>query len=174
MNEPLIHRLVMASLIVFILTAAIPFVPGAEIGFALLLMFGGQASPIVYAGMVGALLLSFTVASFVPLPVLSRFASLLRLKRTASFLNDLASTPLQDRANVVSGKLDSRFGNLMVKNRYIVLALLLNLPGNSVLGGGGGLAFMAGISGLYRFWAYLISVLIAVAPFPLIFLVLGQ
>jgi len=174
MNEPWIHRLVMGSLIIFVLAAAIPFVPGAEIGFALLLMFGAQASQMVYAGMVGALVLSFALASFVPLPVLSRCANWLRLKRTAGFVNELANAPLQDRANVVSQKLDSRLGNLMVKNRYIVLAVLLNLPGNSVLGGGGGLAFMAGISGLYRFSAYLITVLIAVAPIPLIFLVLGQ
>lgn len=173
MNEPLIHRLVMGSLIVFIFAAAIPFVPGAEIGFALLLMFGGKASPIVYFGMVGALVLSFTVASFVPLPVLARFAQWLRLKRTAEFVNELANTLPQNRASVVSEKLDSRFGDVMLKNRYVVLALLLNLPGNSVLGGGGGLAFMAGISGLYKFWAYLISVLIAVAPIPLMFLALG-
>lgn len=174
MNEPMIHRIVMTSLIVFVLAAAIPFVPGAEIGFVLLLAFGGQASPIVYSGMVGALLLSFAVASFVPLSVLSRFANRMRLRRTASLLNDLASTPAQDRACVVSAKLDSRLGKLMVKNRYVVLAILLNMPGNSVLGGGGGLAFLAGISGLYRFWGYLISVLVAVAPFPLMFLVLDQ
>ncbi len=174
MNEPLIHRLVIGSLIVFILAAAIPFVPGAEIGFALLLIFGGKASPIVYFGMVGALILSFTVASFVPLPMLSKFAKWLRLKRIAEFVDELANAPPQDRASVVSGKLDNRFGDMMFKNRYVVLALLLNLPGNSVLGGGGGLAFMAGISGLYKFWAYLLSVLIAVAPFPLIFLILGR
>ena len=174
MNEPLIHRLVMGSLIVFILAAAIPFVPGAEIGFALLLMFGGKAAPIVYFGMVGALVLSFMVASFVPLPVLSRFAKWLRLKRAAEFVDELANTRPKNRASVISGKLDSRFGDMMLKNRYVVLALLLNLPGNSVFGGGGGLAFMAGISGLYKFWAYLISVLFAVAPFPLIFLMLGR
>ena len=174
MNEPLIHRLVMGSMILFVVAAAIPFVPGAEIGFALLLMFGGKASPIVYAGMVGALILSFSVARFVPLSVLSRLACWLRLKRTADFVDALAKTPQQERARLVSGKLDSRLGHLMVKNRYVVLALLLNLPGNSVLGGGGGLAFLAGVSGIYRFWAFLITVLIAVAPFPLIFLVLGE
>lgn len=172
MNEPLIHRLVMGALIIFVLAAAIPFVPGAEIGFALLLMFGGQASPIVYAGMVGALLLSFTVASFVPLPVLSRFAGWLRLKSTAALVDELANAAPQDRAGVVSSKLDNRFGSAVLTNRYVALALLLNLPGNSVLGGGGGLAFVAGVSGLYRFWAYLISVLVAVAPFPLMFLIL--
>ena len=57
-----------------------------------------------------------------------------------------------------------------MRNRYVVLALLFNMPGNSVLGGGGGIAFIAGLSGRYRFWAYLLSVLIAVAPFPLLFL----
>ncbi|MEW9921253.1 hypothetical protein AB2B41_16700 [Marimonas sp. MJW-29] len=172
MNEPLIHRLVMGSLVLFVVTAAIPFVPGAEIGFALLLMFGGKASPIVYAGMVGALVLSFSIARFVPLHSLARLSFWLRLRRTASFVDALAKTPRHERPKMISEKLNSRLSHLAVRNRYVVLALLLNLPVNSVIGGGGGLAFMAGLSGIYSFWAFLITVLIAVAPFPLMFVVL--
>ena len=169
MNEPLIHRLVMGALIVFVLAAAIPFVPGAEIGFALLLIFGGQAAPIVYAGMVGALILSYAVARLVPLAVLGRFARWLGLIRVSGLIEEMASTPRSERAALISGKLDGRISSAMLRNRYVVLAILLNTPGNSVLGGGGGLAFTAGISGLYRFWPYLLTVLIAVAPFPVFF-----
>ncbi|MCV2869462.1 hypothetical protein OEW28_12575 [Defluviimonas sp. WL0002] len=174
MNETLMHRLVMGALVVYVVAAAIPFVPGAEIGLALLLVFGAQASPVVYAGMVGALLLSFGVASFVPLPMLAWLADRLLLKRVARFLAELADTPKPDRARLVSSKLDGRLGTAMLRNRYVVLAILLNLPGNSVLGGGGGLAFLAGISGLYSPWWYLLTVTIAVAPIPLAFLLIGS
>jgi hypothetical protein len=44
----------------------------------------------------------------------------------------------------------------------------LNLPGNTLLGGGGGIALMAGLSGLYPMPAYLTTVAIAVAPVPLL------
>ena len=169
MNEPMIHRMVMGALVLFVVMAAIPFVPGAEIGFALLLMFGGQASGIVYAGMVGALLLSFTVARFVPLSLLSQLTASLRLAGAARFFDLLASMPAEERSRFISDRLDGQFSSMLLKNRYLALAILLNVPGNSLLGGAGGLAFMAGISGLYRFWPYLLSVLIAVAPIPLIF-----
>lgn len=174
MNEPLIHRIVMGALLVFVLAAAIPFVPGAEIGFALLLIFGGKASPIVYAGMVCALLLSYCVGRFVPLPPLSSLARWLGLTRVAGFTGELADTPAEARGALVSSRLSGRFGRTVLRNRYVVLVVLLNTPGNSVLGGGGGLAFTAGVSGLYRFWPYLLCVLIAVAPIPLAFVLLGR
>ncbi len=174
MNEPLIHRIVMGALLVFVLAAAIPFVPGAEIGFALLLLFGGQASAIVYAGMVGALVLSFCIGRFVPLRFVAQALSWLRLKRVAKWAAELEATPIKNRAELIENKLTSRFAKQMLRNRYVLLAVLLNLPGNSVLGGGGGLAFIAGASRLYSFWLYLICVLVAVAPFPLLFLLRGN
>ena len=172
-HKPMFDPMILGALAIYVLAAAIPFVPGAEIGFALLLMFGARASLMVYAGMVGALLLAYIVARVVPLPLLSRFARWLRLSRLSTFVDDLDAIPRQDRAAVLAQRFDSGPGHTMFRNRYILLALLLNLPGNSILGGGGGLAFMAGVSGLYSFWPYLIAVLIAVAPFPLMFLLMG-
>ncbi len=174
MNEPLIHRIVMGALLIFVLAAAIPFVPGAEIGFALLLLFGGKAAPIVYAGMVGALIISFCIGRLVPLRYISQIASWLRLKKVADLVADIDSSPAQDRPELMATRLKGRFAKRILRSRYALLAVLLNMPGNSILGGGGGLAFLAGVSGLYRFWPYLLSVLIAVAPFPLIFLLQGS
>lgn len=173
MNEPMIHRIVMGALLVYVLAAAIPFVPGAEIGFALLLLFGAQAAPLVYVGMVGALLLAFAAARFIPLAGLSSLLRWLGLRRWAAVLRDLAETPHEDRSRAVSAKLTGRVASVFLRNRYVLLALLLNAPGNSVLGGGGGLAFSAGVSGLYRFWPYLLCVLIAVAPVPLTVYMVG-
>lgn len=174
MNEPLIHRIVMGALFMFVLAAAIPFVPGAEIGFALLLLFGGKAAPIVYAGMVGALILSFCVGRFIPLRFISQIASWLRLKRVADWVLEIESVPPQGRSELIAARFKGRFSQRIIRSRYAVLAVLLNMPGNSILGGGGGLAFLAGVSGLYRFWPYLVSVMIAVAPFPLFFLLQGN
>jgi len=49
------------------------------------------------------------------------------------------------------------------------LILTLNIPGNSLVGGGGGIAFIAGLSGLFSYPAYLATILIAVAPVPAFF-----
>ncbi|MCV6592568.1 MAG: hypothetical protein OIF48_06430 [Silicimonas sp.] len=162
MNEPAIHRIVMMALVVFVVAAALPFVPGAEIGLALLLVFGGDAALLVYGGMVGALVLAYGVARLVPVRAVVRLAGWLRLERAARLAARLEAS---DGAELsLPG-----WGGRILRNRYLVLAALINLPGNSVLGGGGGIAFAAGISGLYRFWAYLATVLLAVAPVPLFF-----
>ncbi|WP_339715080.1 hypothetical protein [uncultured Sneathiella sp.] len=169
MHEPMIHRIVMSALILFILAAAIPFVPGAEIGFALLLVFGGKAAPLVYGGMVGALILSYCIARLVPADSLGNFLRWLGLTKAADLVFDIEETEAQDRAMFVARKLPKSFGEKLVRNRYILLAMAINLPGNTLLGGGGGLAFIAARSGLFGFWSFTLVVLCSVAPVPLLF-----
>lgn len=168
MNEPQIHRMVMVALAIFILAAAIPFVPGAEIGFALLFLFGGQASLLVFLGMTGAMLLAYVVARIVPAHSISNFARWLGLTGTAKLLSD-RSTNSEASIQQLTKNVQGRLGKFALNNRYLLLMLLLNTPGNSLLGGGGGLAFLAGSSGLYRFVPFAISVMLAVAPVPLTF-----
>jgi hypothetical protein len=169
MNEPMIHRIVMTAFVAFIVLAAIPFVPGAEIGLALLLLFGGQIAPLVYLGMVGALLLSFVIARLIPAAVLARLLEWLGLTRAAGFVAKLDATAPVDRMQIFSTIVPSNLGRRLIDYRYLLLAVALNTPGNSLLGGGGGLAFIAGASRLYSFWLYLAVVICAVAPVPLFF-----
>jgi hypothetical protein len=49
-----------------------------------------------------------------------------------------------------------------------MLVLLLNLPGNALIGGGGGIAMMAGLSRLYSFPLYLFLISVAVLPGPIL------
>lgn len=172
MNEPMIHKIVMGALIAFIIAAAIPFVPGAEIGFALLLLFGAQAVPLVYFGMVGALLLSYCVARLLPSGTLSKGLGWLGLSRASALIAELEAAPPDQKTQKLSDLMPSRFGQTLLKNRYILLILALNLPGNTLIGGGGGLAMLSGLSGVFGFWPYLGTILIAVAPVPLFFLLM--
>lgn len=169
MNEPMIHRIVMTAVIAFVVLAAIPFVPGAEIGFALLLLFGGQVAPLVYLGMVGALVLSFVCARLVPAPVLARGLEWLGLAKAASLVTELDSAAPHERLDKLSIILPPALGRRLHRYRHLLLAVALNTPGNSLLGGGGGLAFIAGASRLYGFGPYLAVIICAVAPVPLIF-----
>lgn len=47
------------SLAVFALLLAIPFVPGMELGLAIVMVFGWQSVPLVFAGSLGAFSLSY-------------------------------------------------------------------------------------------------------------------
>lgn len=170
MHEPMIHRIVMTAFVAFIVLAAIPFVPGAEIGFALLLLFGGQVAPLVYLGMVGALVVSYAIARLVPSTALCCALNWLGLERASKFIAKLDATPQNDRLAMLSGVMPSKVGQKLLRQRYILLAVALNTPGNSLMGGGGGLAFIAGASRLFSFWPFLAVVICAVAPVPLFFL----
>jgi len=59
----------------------------------------------------------------------------------------------------------------LLRYRYVALAVAINTPGNVILGGGGGLALMAGLSRLFSPLPFLLTVLIAVLPVPLLFFV---
>ena len=59
---------------------------------------------------------------------------------------------------------------VLLRHRYLALGVAFNLPGNTLLGGGGGIALAAGMSGLYPLLAYVAVVAIAVAPVPLLVL----
>jgi len=169
MNEPIIHRIVMTAFVAFFVLAAIPFVPGAEIGFALLLLFGGQVAPLVYFGMVGALILSFMIARLVPTATVTRLLDWLGLAKAANFVAEIDATAPDNRIEKLAMLMPSSFGQRLISHRHLLFAVALNTPGNSLLGGGGGLAFIAGASRLFSFWSYVAVVLCAVAPAPLFF-----
>ncbi|WP_340151738.1 hypothetical protein [uncultured Sneathiella sp.] len=170
MNEPVIHRFVITAFAAFVVAAAIPFVPGAEIGFALLFIFGGKAAPLVYAGMVLALVIAYSAAIFLPLPRIVDTLSWLGLTKASDFVAKLANASAADREEMLANALPLSFGDHLLRNRYLVLAIALNTPGNSLLGGGGGLAFIAGKSGVFGFWPFVFTVIVAIAPVPLIFM----
>jgi hypothetical protein len=56
----------------------------------------------------------------------------------------------------------------LLRHRFIALAVAINLPGNILIGGGGGIAMFAGMSGIFPFPMYLLTIVLAVAPVPLI------
>jgi hypothetical protein len=58
----------------------------------------------------------------------------------------------------------------LVKHRYFMIALALNLPGNALIGGGGGIGLISGMSRLYPFPKYTLLVSFAITPVPLLLL----
>ena len=67
-----------------------------------------------------------------------------------------------------------RFIPTLLRFRYVALVLALNLPGNAVLGGGGGIAMVAGLSGMFSFPLFLLAASVAALPVPLMWLLLGR
>lgn len=55
-------------------------------------------------------------------------------------------------------------------HRYLALAVFLNLPANAVVGGGGGVALLCGMSGQFGWRGYLLTIAIATSPVPILML----
>lgn len=147
---------------------AMPFVPGMELGLLLMIAFGPLGVLVVYAATLLGLGVAYLVGSAVPSQVL-----LARLKTAGP------STPGQDLASTMAAWFSaSRLGRIAPRrwvarlsaHRYLALAIALNVPGNAVVGGGGGIALLCGMSRQFGWRAYLLTVAAATSPVPILIL----
>lgn len=172
-SEPRIHSMVMFATAVYVLAAALPFVPGAEIGAVLMMVFGAQIVLLVYVAMVAALLLSFLVGRIVPANTLAALFGFLGLRRACSLVEHMCALPAEERLPFLMSRAPTRIVPVLLRHRYAAVVLILNIPGNTVVGGGGGIALLAGISKLFTFSYFAVAVAVAVAPIPLLVLLTG-
>jgi len=173
-TEARLHRAVMTATALFVVTSALPFVPGAEIGFALLMMFGARIAFLVYLSMVGALTLGFLAGRLLPEGGIARVFDFLGLTKARDLMRQMDGRGPEERLELLLAKAPTRIAPTLLRHRYLALLVLFNLPGNSAIGGGGGIAFIAGMSGLFTLPRYLASVAVAVAPFPLYVTLAGR
>lgn len=166
-NEQMVHRTIMVGAVVYIVLLAFPFVPGAEIGLALLATFGAAIAPLIYVCTVTSMMLAYVVGRFVPLEPLERLLRVLRLRKASAMVGRAAALSPEDRLEFLLEGNSKRSLGLALRYRYVALALAVNTPGNSVIGGGGGIMMMAGISGVFSPFVTTIVVLIAVSPVPI-------
>ena len=173
-NEALVHEMIMSATAVFVLASSVPFVPGAEIGFALIVALGPPIVVLVYLSMVLALLLSYLLGRFVPAKASAALFGLLGLRRAHDLVLRMAPLDPDGRIALLTDHAPRRLVPFLLRHRHLALAVVLNVPGNTLLGGGGGLALAAGMSGLYRLPAYVATIMLAVAPLPLLVLLTGH
>lgn len=169
-NAAMMRTVIITLSALFVVTFALPFVPGAEIGFGLMLIFGSKYAPLVYACMVSALILAYLVGRFVPQRLIISLFGFFGLTKAKNLMAEFAPLTTEQRLAHLTENAPNRIVPLLIKHRHLALLALLNIPGNSVIGGAGGIAFTAGMSGLFRFPAYLLTIVIAVAPGPLLFI----
>ena len=172
-NEQQVHRAIMLGSFVFVVLLAFPFVPGAEIGVALLAAFGAAIAPLVYAGTVLAMMLAYAVGRVLPMEALVRLLRALRMRRAADLVGRAAPLSGEERIAMMMEGAPSRIVALGVRNRYLAMALAVNTPGNSLIGGGGGIMMMAGLSGIFAPLPTFLTIAIAVSPVPLAVMFLG-
>lgn len=153
------HRwwaLVLTSLVYAVLLA-IPFVPGVELGWIIMGVFGQYGVLAAWLSTVLGLSLSFGVAR-----QLNDHPRLRRLTTTRETLHQADPATLSPLRRAL------RWGLCFyLRHPYVFLFVTLNMPGNWVIGGGGGIAAMAGLAPAARYWLFLPTVALATGLVPL-------
>jgi len=155
--------------LVYVLVLAIPFVPGVEFGLLLMLLFGREGVIVAYVATIVGLTLAYFVAQTVPSRITLRWMNKLGL-------SEAANNPKYAMDAILTGRganqgIAARLGIILLSHRHLALAVCLNLPGNSVLGGGGGIAALCGLTRQFNWWRYVSTLIVATAPLPLVVLI---
>ena len=173
-NEDAVHRAITGAALLYTFLLAFPFVPGVEIGIALMATLGPPIAFLVYVCTVAGLTASYLVGRLIPVSGLIRAARAAGLRKIASLLERMAPLNQGERLALLTRNAPNRIVPVFLRYRYVGLGVLFNTPGNFIIGGGGGISLLAGVSGLFSISGFLLTVMISVSPVPIAVLFLGS
>ena len=173
-DEATMRRAVLSGAALYSLMLAMPFVPGVEVGLGMIALLGPRVVPLVYISTVIGLCLAFTVGRVVSPKILIRFFDDLGLRRASDLLQRFEAADGELEIAGLAAANSNRALSWLLRHRYLAVAIAINLPGNFVIGGGGGIALLAGLSRLYSAPAFILTVSLAVSPIPIAVMLLGS
>jgi hypothetical protein len=153
--------------LLFVVFMSVPFVPGMEIGLTLMFVLGKEGIILVYFGTIFALTFSFLIGRFIPAKLIIGVFKFFKLKKAYDLVSKLEQLKPEEKL-IFLESLHSKFLPKILKHRYILTGILLNTPGNSLIGGGGGIGLIAGMSGLFNIYYYVFTISLAISPIPLL------
>jgi hypothetical protein len=173
-HEPYLHLFILGSFGLYILLMTLPFMPGIEIGLTLMLFLGSKGVILVYCCTLIALSISFLIGQRIPLQKFVKFLGWLHLKKVRDLILEMEPLPPGERIAILHKKAPARIVPHLLKHRYLTIALLLNLPCNAVIGGGGGIGMIVGMSGLITYTRYLLTIAVSISPVPIAIFLKGS
>jgi hypothetical protein len=173
-HEPYLHYVILGSFGLYILLMTLPFMPGIEIGLALMLFLGSKGIILVYLCTLIALSISYLIGRKIPLQKFAIFLDWLYLKKARDLVLEMESLSLDERLVLLQKKAPAKIAPHFLKHRYLAIAVLLNLPCNALIGGGGGIGLITGMSGLITYPRYLLLIAVAISPVPITIILKGS
>ena len=153
--------------IIYVLLLSLPFVPGVELGVLLMCVFGKMGIIFVYFATVAGLSLAFLLGRLLPKEWIESRLQKLGFSQTCGDPADEIDEIL-DNLSRNRKFYQGRLGSFLTKYRYLTIAVLFNMPGNYLIGGGGGISLACGISSNIPWKWFLLTVVLAVSPVPLL------
>ena len=104
---------------------------------------------------------------------LIKLRSDLQLHRIGRLLERIRDRAPDDRLAALDDRLPNWLAPMLVRYRYLTLAVLINIPGTIAIGGGGGIMLVAGLSRLFHVGLTILTIALATLPVPLAVWLLG-
>ena len=153
--------------IFYILLLSLPFVPGVELGVLLMCVFGKEGIVFVYFATVAGLSLAFLLGRMLPLKWVNACLEKLGFANATERDFDDIDGMLKN-ISLNQRFCRNRLFSFFAKYRYPAVGILFNMPGNYLIGGGGGISLACGISRNISWKWFLLTVVVAVSPVPLL------
>ena len=154
--------------LVYALCMILPFMPAIELGLVLLAMLDIQGVLMLYLVTVAALMTSYGIGKLIPIDILKRFFNFLHFPKASELLCSAEACDEKEQIDRFIEHAPKRMIPFLLRHRYWVFAVAINTPGNMIIGGAGGIAMMSGLSRLFGFRQFALTLLIAVSPLPIL------
>ncbi len=161
------REVLIGGVIIYSLLLSLPFVPGVELGILLMCAFGKEGVVFVYLATVVGLSLAFLFGRLIPQSWVDIWLARLGDSQSCSDQSD----EIEQMAECISAgrkHFPSWLKYILAKYRYLTVAVLVNLPGNYLLGGGGGISIACGASRRVSWKGFLVTIVLAVSPIPIL------
>jgi hypothetical protein len=160
-------RVLIGGGIVYGLLLSLPFVPGVELGVLLMCVFGKEGIVLVYCATVSGLSLAFLIGRKLPIAWVALGMEKIGFVNSAECQIDDIDGMLEN-ISLKRKFLHNRLISFLARYRYPAIGILFNLPGNYLIGGGGGISLACGISRHISWKWFLLTVIVSVSPVPLL------
>lgn len=150
---------------IYAMCLAVPFVPGVEIGLLLMVVFGRSGILMAYLATIVGLTLAFSIGLYLRSHFKNNSVLLAWRNKARQYQQDADKRLSAYRLGAwIQAHLDRK----KPLYPYLLTGILFNIPGNWLIGGGGGIALMAGLSGQLRWGPFVLTVMLATSIIPLL------
>lgn len=153
----------------YMVLLSIPFFPGIELGWLLILLFDREGIFVIYLFTQGGFTLSFIIGRWFPRARVTARFNIGSLKESFG----KRFTRIGSRLGILNFKFfqHSDTESVLNKFRYLILAILVNTPGNAIIGGGGGIGLVCGMTRSFSWKGFALTIALATLPFPILLLI---
>lgn len=155
----------LASAFMLAVLLGLPFVPSVEMGLLMMTVFGREGAVAAWLATIVGLSLAHAAGRYMPADRVHHWLDRHGLLPADRDPGKPLMAEMMERLHL-SDRRRHRVGAILLRHRYLLFAVLINMPGNSVLGGGGGIALISGFARFYRWPWFLLTVAVASLPIP--------